>query len=66
MEDNNKKVTVEITKDSWKVFKILAIQMECTLQKVIFEVLEKYASSRNISSSAGRKGKVEITNTNEE
>jgi hypothetical protein len=48
METNKKKVTLEIDMDSWKIFKILAIQMETTLQKVISNVLQDYCSSRNV------------------
>ncbi len=45
---NPKKITAEVTHDCWKQLKLLAVQKDTSLQKVIAEILEKVTNRKKI------------------
>lgn len=46
MSDDKKKVTAEVSHECWKALKLLAVQKEVSLQRIVQEVLEKVMSKK--------------------
>ena len=46
MSNENKKVTAEVSHECWKGLKLLAVQKEVSLQRIVQEVLERCMSKK--------------------
>jgi hypothetical protein len=45
---SNKKVTVEVSNDTWKKLKILSLQKDITLHQVAKDILDRAVSKKNL------------------